>query len=159
MAVFKLSTARERKRCRTDLVSDSETEAVSEEEGKRPAMEVDSQLAVRSQMRDTMEDTQPQTSGGGMSVVSIDEADAMRAKISALSADCAELEAKVSTNHIRFLIHNQQQQQQPQNCSKATSRVPQVVVVGVLFGWGRNHQRVFDDDWTFLLDLQDVICM
>ena len=119
MAVFKLSPARERKRCRTDLVSDSETEAVSEEEGKRPAMEVDSQLAVRSQMRDTMEDTQPQTSGGGMSVVSIDEADAMRAKISALSADCAELEAKVSTNHIRFLIHNQQQQQQqPQNCSK-----------------------------------------
>ena len=113
-----MSTARERKRCRTDLVSDSETEAVSEEEGKRPAMEVDSQLAVRSQMRDTMEDTQPQTSGGGMSVVSIDEADAMRAKISALSADCAELEAKVSTNHIRFLIHNQQQQQQPQNCSK-----------------------------------------
>ena len=118
MAVFKLSPGRERKRCRTDLVSDSETEAVSEEEGKRPAMEVDSQLAVRSQMRDTMEDTQPQTSGGGMSVVSIDEADAMRAKISALSADCAELEAKVSTNHIRFLIHNQQQQQQPQNCSK-----------------------------------------
>ena len=117
MAVFKLSPSRERKRCRTDLVSDSETEAVSEEEGKRPAMEVDSQLAVRSQMRDTMEDTQPQTSGGGMSVVSIDEADAMRAKISALSADCAELEAKVSTNHIRFLIHNQQQQQ-PQNCSK-----------------------------------------
>ena len=117
MAVFKLSPARERKRCRTDLVSDSETEAVSEEEGKRPAMEVDSQLAVRSQMRDTMEDTQPQTSGGGMSVVSIDEADAMRAKISALSADCAELEAKVSTNHIRFLIHNQQQQR-PQNCSK-----------------------------------------
>jgi len=118
MAVFKLSPGRERKRCRTDLVSDSETEAVSEEEGKRPAMEVDSQLAVRSQMRDTIEDTQPQTSGGGMSVVSIDEADAMRAKISALSADCAELEAKVSTNHIRFLIHNQQQQQQPQNCSK-----------------------------------------
>ncbi|WZN67340.1 hypothetical protein HKI87_19g89150 [Chloropicon roscoffensis] len=95
MAVFKLSPARERKRCRTDLVSDSETEAVSEEEGKRPAMEVDSQLAARSQMRDTMEDTQPQTSGGGMSVVSIDEADAMRAKISALSADCAELEAKI----------------------------------------------------------------
>ena len=118
MAVFKLSPGRERKRCRTDLVSDSETEAVSEEEGKRPAMEVDSQLAVRSQMRDTIEDTQPQTSGGGMSVVSIDEADAMRAKISALSADCAELEAKVSTNHIRFLIHNQQQQQRPQNCSK-----------------------------------------
>ena len=116
-SVFKLSPSRERKRCRTDLVSDSETEAVSEEEGKRPAMEVDSQLAVRSQMRDTMEDTQPQTSGGGMSVVSIDEADAMRAKISALSADCAELEAKVSTNHIRFLIHNQQQQQ-PQKCSK-----------------------------------------
>lgn len=116
MAVFKLSPSRERKRCRTDLVSDSETEAVSEEEGKRPAMEVDSQLAVRSQMRDTMEDTQPQTSGGGMRV-SIDEADAMRAKISALSADCAELEAKVSTNHIRFLIHNQQQQR-PQNCSK-----------------------------------------
>ena len=113
-----MSPGRERKRCRTDLVSDSETEAVSEEEGKRPAMEVDSQLAVRSQMRDTIEDTQPQTSGGGMSVVSIDEADAMRAKISALSADCAELEAKVSTNHIRFLIHNQQQQQQPQNCSK-----------------------------------------
>ena len=118
MAVFKLSPGRERKRCRTDLVSDSETEAVSEEEGKRPAMEVDSQLAVRLQTRDTIEDTQPQTSGGGMSVVSIDEADAMRAKISALSADCAELEAKVSTNHIRFLIHNQQQQQQPQNCSK-----------------------------------------
>ena len=158
MAVFKLSPARERKRCRTDLVSDSETEAVSEEEGKRVAMEVDSQLAVRSQMRDTIEDTQPQTSGGGMSVVSIDEADAMRAKISALSADCAELEAKVSTNHIRFLIHNQQQQQQ--KCSKATSRVPRPQVgVGVLFGWGRNLQRAFDDDWTFLLDLQDVICM
>ena len=156
MAVFKLSPGRERKRCRTDLVSDSETEAVSEEEGKRPAMEVDSQLAVRSQMRDTMEDTQPQTSGGGMSVVSIDEADAMRAKISALSADCAELEAKVSTNHIRFLIHNQQQQ--PQNCSKRPLVFLDLKLV-VVFGWGRNLQCVFDDDWTFLLDLQDVICM
>ena len=29
----------------------------------------------------------------------------------------------------------------------------------VVFGWGRNLQCVFDDDWTFLLDLQDVICM